>query len=294
MSGQAPQSEPLYIRLLKVLGPFLLSAGGLAGGYGVAQKITQNPVLQIVIAVIAGLLVYALSFINKVWQKFEGPLVDKIAAWVPSFLNNRFAGYRRRYLNYLSHAHRVLEFSGLVQRPIYNRELDRIFVAPDISPVPLHLASSHPLKRVQSTTLDPHDIWHYLSDKMLTSDAFVLLGAAGSGKTTLIKYIAFSLSQSHLRSKLLRKHRLHQSFPVLLYLRDHISAIKDKPECTLPELLQSYVQSKGRLNIPVQWFEQQFKRGKCLVMLDGLDEVSSEEVRKTAREVDTRTVHILP
>ncbi len=80
------------------------------------QKITQNPVLQIVITIIAGLLAYALSFINKVWQKLEGPLVDKTAEKVPSFLNSRFAGYRRQYLNYLSHAHRVLEFSGLIQR----------------------------------------------------------------------------------------------------------------------------------------------------------------------------------
>ena len=203
MSSQVPQNEPLYIRLLKVLGPFLLSAGGLGGGYSIASKITQNPALQTVIAIVAGLLVYAFSFLNKVWQKLEGPLVDKIAERMPFFLNNRFAGYRRRYLNYLSHAHRVLEFSGLIQRSDYNREVDRIFVEPVISPVPLHLASSHPLKRTQSTTLDSHDIWHHLSDKMLTSDVFVLLGAAGSGKTTLIKYIAFSLSQSRLRSLLL-------------------------------------------------------------------------------------------
>ncbi len=151
---------------------------------------------------------------------------------------------------------------------------------PEISPVPPHLATSHPLKRTQLTTSDAHDIWYYLSDKMLHSDIFVLLGAAGSGKTTLIKYIAFSLSQSRLRSRLLRRHHLHQTFPVLLYFRDHITTIKDKPACTLPELLQSYVQSKGQITIPVQWFEQQFKRGKCLVMLDGLDETADEEARK--------------
>ncbi|MBV9692020.1 MAG: NACHT domain-containing protein, partial [Ktedonobacteraceae bacterium] len=117
--------------------------------------------------------------------------------------------------------------------------------------------------------------------KMLNSDIFVLLGAAGSGKTTLLKYIAFSLSQSYLRARLLRSHRLHQSLPVLLYLRDHTSTIKDKPACTLPELLQAHMQSKGHVTIPVQWFEQQFKRGKCLVMLDGLDEVADEEVHKS-------------
>ncbi len=280
MSNQAPQNDPFYIKLVKILGPFLLSAGGLAGGYGIAQKITQNPTLQIVIAIVTGLLAYALSFINKVWQKLEGPLVDKIAGWLPSFLNNRFAGYRRQYLNYLSHAHHVLEFSGLVQRPAYNREIKRIFVEPTISPVPPHLASSHPLKGTQLTGLASHDIWYYLSNEMLNTNALVLLGAAGSGKTTLIKYIAFSLCQTRLRSRLLRKHHIHQSFPVLLYLRDHISTIKDKPECTLPELLQASVQSKGHITIPVQWFEQQFKRGKCLVMLDGLDETADEEIRK--------------
>ncbi len=280
MSSKVPQNDPLYIRLLKFLGPYLLSAGGFAGGYGVAQKVTQNPTLQFIIAIIAGLLAYTLSFINKVWQKLEGPLVDKIAAWVLTFLNNRFAGYRRHYLTYVSHAHRVLEFSGLIQRPAYNRELDRIYVEPTVTPVPPHLASPHPLKHTHLNSSNEQDIWYYLSDKMLHSDAFVLLGAAGSGKTTLIKYIAFSLSQLRLRSRLLRKHHLHQSLPVLLYLRDHISTIKDKPECTLPELVQSYVQNKGHLTIPVKWFEQQFRQGKCLVMLDGLDETPDEEVRK--------------
>src|SRR5216110_2275928 len=125
MSNQPLQPDPSYIRLIKFLGPFLLTAGGFAiGGYEIAPKITQNPGLQLVIALVAGLLAYALSFINKVWQKLEGPLVDKTAAWVPSFFNNRFAGYHRQYLYYLSHAHRVLEFNGLVQRPAYNRELD--------------------------------------------------------------------------------------------------------------------------------------------------------------------------
>ncbi len=280
MSSQTPQSDPFYIRLLKFLGPYVLSAGGLAGGYGVAQKITQNPALQIGIAIIAGFLGYALSFINKVWQKLEDPLVDKIAAWIPSFLKNSFAGYRRHYLTYLSRAHRVVEFSGLMQRPAYNREIARIFVEPAISPVAPHLASSHLLKDTQLSTSDSHAIWHYLSDNMLSSDVIVLLGAAGSGKSTLLKYIAFSLSQARLRTQLLRRHRLRQFFPVLLYLRDHAATIKDKPACTLPELLQSSVQSKGHLSIPAQWFEQQLKRGSCLVMLDGLDETADEETRR--------------
>lgn len=280
MSSQPSQNDPFHMRLLKFLGPFVLSAGGFAGGYSVAQKITQNLVLQIVIAIVAGLLLYTISFLGKLWQRWEDSILDKAAVWVPSFFKNRFAGYRRRYLNYLSHAHRVLEFSGLIQRPAYNREIERIFVDPGVSPIPPHLASSHPLKPAQSAVSDSHDIWYYLSDKTFHSDTIVLLGAAGSGKTTLIKYVAFSLSQARSRAQLQRRHHLHQTFPVLLHLRDHISIIKDKPECMLPELLQSYIQSKGHLTILVQWFEQQFKRGKCLIMLDGLDEAADEDARK--------------
>lgn len=281
MSNQAPQNDPFYLRLLKFLGPFLLSVVGLAGGYGVAQKITQNPALQLIIAIVAGLLAYALSFINKVWQKLEGPLVDKTAAWVPFFFKNRFAGYRKQYLNYLSHAHRVLELRGHIQRPASHRELDHIFIEPVIAPIPPHLAPSHLLKPIQqAATSGARDIWHLLSEKTTGADILILLGAAGSGKTTLIKYIAFALSQPRLRNRFIRKHHLPRFFPVLLYFRDHLATIKNKPECTLPELVQVYVQNKGRVAIPVQWFEQQFKQGNCLVMLDGLDEGSDEEARK--------------
>jgi energy-coupling factor transporter ATP-binding protein EcfA2 len=283
MSSQIPQNDPWYIRVVKVLGPYLLAAGGLTGGYNVAQKITQNPILQIVIAVVAGFLAYALSFINKVWQKLEGPLVDKTAEWIPSFLNNRFAGYRRRYLYYLSRAHHVLEFSGLTYRPAYNRELERIFVELDIAPVPPHLASAHILKSTPFATSASHTIWHYLSDKMLSSSTLVLLGSAGSGKSTLLKYIAFALSRSHLRSRLRRTHHVHYRFPVLLPIREYAAIIKNKPESTLPELVQAHVQ-KGNLVLPIQWLEQQFKRGKCLFMLDGLDEVPDEEVHKVVVE----------
>ena len=38
-----------------------------------------------------------------------------------------------------------------------------------------------------------------------------VMGAAGSGKTTLIKYIAFSLSQPRLRSQLRWRYRLPHS-----------------------------------------------------------------------------------
>lgn len=289
MNNHTPQNDPAYIRLIKSLIPFLLSAGGLATGYSIAQKITSQPLLQFIIAIIAGLLAYTLSFINKVWQKLEGPLVDKTAAWVPSFLNNRFAGYCAHYLSYLSHAHRVLEFNGLSQRPAYNRELDRIFVELEIVPIPPHLASAHPLKETPASPSDAHPIWHYLNHAE-PSDPLIILGPAGSGKSTLLKYITFSLSHSRLHAKIRHMHHIHHSFPILLYIREQVQAIKNKPECTLPELVQSHVQDKGHLTIPVPWLERQLQKGKCLVMLDGLDEAPDKEDRKVVMEWVNRQI----
>jgi NACHT domain len=63
-------------------------------------------------------------------------------------------------------------------------------------------------------------------------------------------------------------------------LRDHAIPIAENPGIDLPTLLRS-----GRVTLqakePPGWWEHQLHDGRCLILLDGLDEVALEEHRRT-------------
>lgn len=103
----------------------------------------------------------------------------------------------------------------------------------------------------------------------------VILGAPGSGKTTLLRHITllFALKK---QSKLYRG--LPQLVPVLLRLRDVAPAIVADAKLSLPQVIAKAMVDE--LPKTQQWFNKQLKDGKCLVMLDGLDEIADDEQRK--------------
>src|SRR5262249_12668075 len=78
-------------------------------------------------------------------------------------------------------------------------------------------------------------------------------------------------------------YRLPAYIPILLRLRKHGTAIVSNPELTLGELVTRHFGGKEYedLRTPQWWFEKQLKAGRCLVMLDGLDEVADPKGRQT-------------
>ncbi|MGH3914083.1 MAG: NACHT domain-containing protein, partial [Pseudonocardiaceae bacterium] len=66
---------------------------------------------------------------------------------------------------------------------------------------------------------------------------------------------------------------------ILLYLRDHVTAIASNPDIALPDLVRGTLGRYGA-DEPEGWFEQRLDEGDCLVLLDGLDEVARPEDRR--------------
>jgi hypothetical protein len=89
----------------------------------------------------------------------------------------------------------------------------------------------------------------------------VITGGPGSGKTTLLRHTASQL----LAESEDKKSRL----PVLLNLRDHADRIKGRPELSLPEALRFAFDGPSSL----EFLTRSLKHDRCVVMLDGLDEV---------------------
>jgi predicted NACHT family NTPase len=64
--------------------------------------------------------------------------------------------------------------------------------------------------------------------------------------------------------------------PVLLYLKDVRQVITSQQPPGLAELITQQVKRQRKiqpLNPPPNWFADKLRKNRCLVMLDGLDEV---------------------
>ena len=81
------------------------------------------------------------------------------------------------------------------------------------------------------------------------------------------------LHYRHMRSP----KGLTWKLPVLLFLRDHSTTIKDNPNYALEDAIRVHT-SKWRHEMPPNWIERRLKRGHCLILLDGLDEAAAWEV----------------
>lgn len=136
---------------------------------------------------------------------------------------------------------------------------------------------------------EAQELGHYLK-RMCKDRRFrrlAILGTPGSGKTTLMRYLT-------LMYALRQPNTLHpdapQLLPVLLYLRNIYEEILTRPEVTLAELMTQYVQNlplTEPLNVPRGWFAEQLRLNRCLVLLDGFDEIADAQHRQAvARWVD--------
>ncbi|MGI9503021.1 MAG: NACHT domain-containing protein, partial [Geminicoccaceae bacterium] len=102
-----------------------------------------------------------------------------------------------------------------------------------------------------------------------------MLGAPGSGKTTLMKHMALSLA---LHGKGRAPADTPDLLPVLLFLRDHAQAIETADGYTLIKAIEAEIKHLSE-QPPAGWFERLLDGGRCLILLDGLDEVADPEVR---------------
>ncbi len=126
------------------------------------------------------------------------------------------------------------------------------------------------------------------AQKVLTQskNKAVLLGAPGSGKTTLASYFALMLCEQVGNDPTQIGLEAGQDWlPVVIRIRDWVL----KPELSLLKYLRWYAEdSLSAKALPIGFFEHWLERGRALILLDGLDEVVDEaQRRRVVEQIET-------
>ncbi len=253
-------------------------------------------------------------------------VATKLLPWLGAQVGRGVAAWKRRldegsertsfedrYRRYVAEKHRFLQVTGIKTRTQVSIELDRVYVnlelkrkaaAPRRTEAPtaedalvLERFWERPT-RLEDRNIRPGEDWEAAIDLSFhgtepteqtyevgealraLDDRIVILGAPGSGKTTLVRYLAVTFADRKGATLGIEEDFL----PILIPLRDWV---KDQRPLT-PETLSEYVLGDTlSADCPAGFFRRMLDDGRCLVLLDGMDEVSSEGDRtRAAREID--------
>jgi lipopolysaccharide/colanic/teichoic acid biosynthesis glycosyltransferase/energy-coupling factor transporter ATP-binding protein EcfA2 len=215
----------------------------------------------------------AVAFGQKIWTELEPQWVKRIATWLDGWASTLLAVYSKRYFKHLYFKHRTVDLRGFSIQGKFALELESLYVNLYVdSAVAREIdqdALSWGLRREPTTG---KDIFAWLRAHREGGNNFAILGPPGSGKTTLLKHLALAFAA---------RRTPHKLTPILLQLRELAHAIGLDPEVTLVQLVE---QTLKELPPPPNWFERRLNKGKCLIMLDGLDEIADIELRRKVME----------
>jgi formylglycine-generating enzyme required for sulfatase activity len=124
-------------------------------------------------------------------------------------------------------------------------------------------------------------------DLLQENDCLIILGDPGAGKTTFLKYLVLKLASGDSEDL-----GLGERLPVLIPLSAYANVLA-KRDVRLDDFVARYFHDLGA-DLPIEaMLEEALKEGGALVLLDGLDEVKEEGLRRTVveRTVDFYAFH---
>ncbi|MET9312651.1 NACHT domain-containing protein [Kribbella sp. NPDC003505] len=231
------------------------------------SKVQQNPVVSVVVLLGYWFLVAVVRFVFRVSSEVGDLWIPRTAAAVDRRVSAFLKSYRARYLNQLLASVRDVELLGMATQGEFSLQLRHVYVDVSLAPSPLQTTTHAPFVGAETPAGERRSLDSFLDSR--EPRVFAVIGGPGSGKTTLLRRTAITLGER-------RGHK--RGLPVILFLRDHVQQIIRDPGVSIPELIASVTWLKG--TVTADWFERGLTKGRCVVMLDGLDEVAVEAQRQ--------------
>ncbi|MFI9383110.1 NACHT domain-containing protein [Kutzneria sp. NPDC052558] len=247
---------------------FVVSAIPGAAGFFAGQPVLGGALL-LVCEGLAAVGAFAGGLVGDLVQRRRSWLLDRMDAAV----SRRLARFERAYRDKVLSDSRYSDAKGLTFTGFFTPELDDVYVDVKVAPGTPHTVRADLLAEVPADVAVRHQLGDFLD--LPSPQILAVVGAPGGGKTTLLRHTA--------REACIRHRGRRRPIPVLLYLRDHVGQIVRNPDIELPVLIRMAVTRHG-LQDPGSWFETRLRAGRCLVLLDGLDEVARAEDRLVIAE----------
>jgi hypothetical protein len=225
-----------------------------------------------------GLAAYAIgvglvTFGRKVISHLDWP--KAVADWLDGRARRflAFFGYRHKYLLRLCERHRYSTGEGKLVRGPFLLDVEKLFVMLYVAPEnPEDIKSSllHRELRQNGGT-----IWDFLANKAPSHPFIAVYGDAGAGKTTLCQHVALVLAKGRQRRF---NRRCPRFLPALVLLRKYSILLTSDNPPDLADLLAQQENDSG-MPAPEGWFQAKLREGRCLILLDGLDETGDDAAR---------------
>ncbi|MGF1518512.1 MAG: GUN4 domain-containing protein [Nodosilinea sp.] len=270
----------------------------LTGHYLLNQDVVQTALAAFFTGLTALWVKFSDGFMKEAEQQAE-KAGGSLAQWMFALLGTLGAAVKKRttqlwweltsdfegkYYKRLEYVCRRFQTQGLEADKDRVLNLQQVFVLVQICQRSLARTSPNLLRRLEEReeSFRGKDIGDFLALMGHEPDfrRLAILGAPGSGKTTMMRYLTLMYAARTPR-------KLHpnapQFIPVLLYLRDVYPTILQKPDLPLADLITDWakkLQTTDPLKPPTGWFAKKLSQNRCLILLDGLDEVADESQRQ--------------
>ena len=183
--------------------------------------------------------------------------------------------HRDKYNETLGYMFRTFDVKGLTTQGVFTLELAQVFV--DLGLGSQAKVGQNPIPQMSKSLREGrHSIWNYLKKDQLNNQNLVILGAPGSGKTTLLKHLTLSLAAPN--SVTTPNHDLTAT-PIMLFLRDYATQVMRNARFSLLDAVKMELKKRDE-SFPLQWLAEDLQNGRCVIMLDGLDEVADVDTRQ--------------